>query len=146
MDDSQILNLDLRSPLFYKKDPALEPFGSFTTADFTEGSEILACFDLEPSVALSIEPSPDNYLGRLRAIGKKAPEKTEGDLGMELPAGMYLFAQTREILDRKGFIDMAIEVQKEGLWRMQKPAGLVYLRYVYEDGAVRLQIFRPLCS
>jgi hypothetical protein len=41
---------------------------------------------------------------------------------------------------------MAIEVQRDGLWRDLILDRGLYLRYVYEDGKTRPQIFRPLAE
>ena len=61
---------------------------------------------------------------------------------VELPAGNYLFAQKRESLDRESVINMAVEIQQEGLWQRLKPGRRLYLRRLFEDGSEVTQLFR----
>jgi hypothetical protein len=66
----------------------------------------------------------------------------EGTL-VELPRGNYLFAQVRETLSRDEIIDLAIEVQSEGLWQRLELGFKYYLRFLFEDGSPVTQVFRP---
>jgi hypothetical protein len=140
MDGVQTIRLCLRSPLFYRPDPALVPFQYEKRA-----GELLFCFDLDPAQSRSIEPDPAALLGTLvfaGSLGEAAEEHGESRR-LELPAGNYLFAQERDVLERNEFIEMAVEVQKDGLWERLAPADRLYLRYLFEDGRAVTQVFRP---
>ncbi|GHU87694.1 hypothetical protein FACS189476_03540 [Spirochaetia bacterium] len=143
MDGVQTIRLELRSPLFYRADAALVPF----QYEIEEG-ELLFCFDLDPVQSRSIEPESASLLGPLVFAGRSEGVLASGPL--ELPAGNYLFAQERRmenglrgILNEQEFIEMAIEVQKDGLWERLIPADRLYLRYLFEDGRTVTQVFRP---
>jgi hypothetical protein len=141
MDGVQTIRLELRSPLFYQADPALVPF-QYETGE----GELLFCFDLDPVQGRSIEPEAAALLGPLVFSGRAAgsPENRHGREGrLELPAGNYLFAQERRALNKQEFIEMAVEVQKDGLWERLAPADRLYLRYLFEDGRTVTQVFRP---
>jgi hypothetical protein len=136
-----ILRLDLGAPLFYSKDDAIKPF----EYSAPEG-ELLFCFALSSIQGVRIEPEADQYLGDLIVGGRLDPHpfpEHDCPVTLELPAGKYLFAQVRESLGREDFIQMAIEVQKEGLWKRLKPENRLYLRYLFEDGKAVTQVFRP---
>ncbi|MDR2747573.1 MAG: hypothetical protein LBB77_09025 [Treponema sp.] len=62
---------------------------------------------------------------------------------LELPRGRYLFAQERVFLERDGLIRMAVEIQKDGLWERLRLENRLYVRYLYEDGGIVTQVFRP---
>ncbi|MDR2402942.1 MAG: hypothetical protein LBD78_02820 [Spirochaetaceae bacterium] len=153
MHDLHTIKLELLSPLYYYGDPLLDPFGPKGPE-----AEQLFCFALDPVQAQSIEPDPRLFLGDVLlrsyadpspAASGPAPERAESgnaDRGerLVLPAGKYLFAQVREILDREAFINMAIEVQKDGLWEGFSPDSRLYLRYLYEDQGPVTQVLRPI--
>jgi hypothetical protein len=132
-----VLTLDLRSPLFYKPREALEPFGKPVEGEF------LFCFELNPSQYRCFEPE-EPYVGSLifkgEAVSGTCPEAD----WFQLERGLYLFAQTREILTRDQWIDMAMEVQQEGLWRRLSPGPRLFLRYLREDGRAVTQAWRPV--
>jgi len=137
------MRLNLISPLYYcpREDP--QPFG------YTEGSgEKLFCFELDESQFRSIEPDKMKLLGNLLFGGDaagahgSAPAEAEGEL-WQLPQGNYLFAQKREILNREDIINLAAEIQQEGLWERLLPGKKLYLRYLFEDGRAVTQLFRP---
>ncbi|GHT57341.1 hypothetical protein FACS1894109_09150 [Spirochaetia bacterium] len=149
MDGVQTIRLELRSPLFYQAEAALVPF-QYETGE----GELLFCFDLDPVQGRSIEPEATALLGPLVFAGRAtalptalpsgSPENRSGEAGrLELPAGNYLFAQERRTLNKQEFIEMAVEVQKDGLWERLAPAGRLYLRYLFEDGQTVTQVFRP---
>jgi hypothetical protein len=135
MGGVQTIRLELRSPLFYRADSALVPFQYEI-----EAGELLFCFDLDPAQSRSIEPESLSLLGPLVFAGR---HKGAPGAQLELPAGNYLFAQERDALDEQEFIEMAIEVQKDGLWERLAPADRLYLRYLFEDGRAVTQVFRP---
>jgi hypothetical protein len=157
MKNPQTIKLELLSPLYYREDPELVPFSRKG-----EGDEQLFCFALDPVQARSIEPDARLFLGNilLRASAEPSPDPGPArenpgggeDDGEEnkrrkrviLPPGKYLFAQVREVLDREAFIDMAIEVQKDGLWERVTPDTRLYLRYLYEDQGPVTQVLRPI--
>ncbi|MDR2394902.1 MAG: hypothetical protein LBD93_12230 [Treponema sp.] len=140
MNPLTILQLDLCAPLIYCKDEALSPFAHTNLAEDT-----LFCFDITPEQHLSIEPEEAQYLGELRFAGTLAPHPetlTEPPI-IELPQGTYMFAQVLKLLDRAGCIWMAMEVQKEGLWRRFTLERQFYLRYLVEEERTLTQVFRP---
>jgi len=132
-----LLRLDLRAPLLYTETPGLNAFGCPPISE--AATEFLFCFELDQEQAQSIEPEPDNFLGRLVFSGKNVQDR-QGDL--ELPAGLYLFAQQRGVIGREECIALAIEQQKDGLWERIKLGNRLFLRYLYEDGSQVTQIFR----
>jgi hypothetical protein len=137
-----ILRFNLISPIYYVSQADIDPF-----AYREEKGEILFCFELDESQRLSFEPDRKVFLGSLVFSGKAVVGRTketggEGDFS-ELPAGHYLFAQKRELLKRDDIINMAIEIQAEGLWQRLKTGKRLYLRYLFEDGSVVTQLFRP---
>jgi hypothetical protein len=168
MSGVQTIRLELRSPLFYREDSGLVPFQYEA-----EAGEFLFCFDLDPVQSRSIEPDPAALLGPLVFAGRSegqgaarlppSPVSPAAQYGesrrLELPAGKYLFAQerregnglrregngVRDDLNRNEFIEMAVEVQKDGLWERLAPADRLYLRYLFEDGRAVTQVFRPYC-
>jgi hypothetical protein len=139
-----ILRLNLRAPLFYLRDKALDPFG-FTALI----GEYLFCFEVNPGQGFRIDPSGETYLGALICGGKADPvspgetPRPDPSRRFELPAGTYFFSQARELLGREDIINMAMEVQKEGLWERLHPEPRLYLRYLFEDQAPVTQVFRP---
>jgi hypothetical protein len=140
----QILKLHLEAPLFYTREESPEPFAGDPSKE-----EFLFYFEIDPAQYRSIEPDQDAYLGRLISGGSLFPgshEEAGANSLLELPRGQYLFAQGEDIRDREGYIQMAVEVQREGLWRDLVLDRGLYLRYVYEDGKIRTQVFRPLAE
>jgi hypothetical protein len=134
-----LVRLDLRAPLLYTKTPA--PLDAFDCPSPSEEAlEFLFCFELDQEQSQSIEPQPDNFLERLVFSGKNVQNQNKGDL--ELPAGLYLFAQRRGIIGREECIDLAIEQQKDGLWEKIKLGNRLFIRLLYEDGSPVTQLFR----
>ena len=135
-----ILQLNLRSPIFYKKLETAEPF-SWKAAD----REKIFCFQLDETQGGSFEPDIARLLGSLLFCGEAAePENINREPGFELPRGNYIFAQKRELLSKDEIIDLAAEIQKEGLWQRLELADKLYLRYLFEDGSPVTQLFRGL--
>jgi hypothetical protein len=95
-----------------------------------EDGEKLYRFQLNENEYCSFEPDRETLLGPLV-------------FSQVLPGGSYLFAQKREILSRDEIIDMAVEIQAEGLWRRLKPGKTLYLRYLFEDSSAVTQLYRP---
>jgi hypothetical protein len=156
MDEPRLLRLELRAPLVYREDPALQPFeaaASPETEPAADPGETIFLFELDAAQGLSIEPDPARLLGPLVFSGRPAAEGAEAKPGgaepggpgprRELPAGRYLFAQERRLLNREECIEMAMEVQKDGLWERLRPEPRLYLRFLTEDGRTVSQVFRP---
>ncbi|MDR0730137.1 MAG: hypothetical protein LBF63_00590 [Treponema sp.] len=140
--------LELLHPLLYRYGTDLIPFSPRTGA---EKEEQLFCFAIDEVQSRCIEPDAGVFLGPLRAAGYRETTP-DGGMGsraafngetLELPRGPYLFAQKREALGKSAVIDLAIEVQKDGLWERLHLETYFYLRYLYEDDATVTQIFRP---
>jgi len=95
--------------------------------------EEIHCYELNPVHARSIEPDKEQLLGKIVN-------------NASLLAGQYLFAQRRceAHLGQEEWLDMAIEQQKDGLWERNKLGNLLYVRFLYEDGAFVTQVFRTL--
>ena len=132
-----LIRLDLRAPLLYTETPGLEPFDCPPPSE--TGTEFLFCFELDKEQSQSIEPQLENFLGRLVFSGKNV-QNQQGNL--ELPAGLYLFAQQRGVIGREECIALAIEQQKDGLWEKIKLGNLLFIRLLYEDGSPVTQLFR----
>ena len=138
-----IHTLDLRAPFEYLPDTDLDPF---TTPVYSEQA---ACFLISPELSTSIEPPEVSYLGTLLFSGRIAQDlnreaKHADPLSCTIPKGLYLFAQIRSSVDRELFTAMAIEVQKEGLWRKLEMEPRVFLRVLMEEDGIVSQVFRPL--
>jgi len=133
-----LIRLDLRAPLLYTETPGLDAFNCPPPKE--ESSEFLFCFELDQEQAQSIEPNPENFFGQLVFSGKNVQNQQQGNL--ELPAGLYLFAQQRGLFGREECIALAIEQQKDGLWEKTKLGNRLFIRLLYEDGGQVTQIFR----
>jgi hypothetical protein len=139
-----LVRLDLRAPIFYTETPGLDPFGGLSPGE--AATEFIFCFELDQEQSQSIEPQPENFLGRLIFSGKSVENQRQGNRAYkvsQLPAGLYLFAQQRGVIGREEFIDLAIEQQKDGLWERINPGNRLFLRLLYEDGSPVTQLFRP---
>jgi len=136
-DTPPLVRLDLRAPLLYTETPGLNAFDCPPPSE--ETPEFLFCFELDQEQSQSIEPQPENFLERLVFSGKSV-QNQQGDL--ELPAGLYLFAQRRWVIGREECIALAIEQQKDGLWEKIKLGNRLFIRYLYEDKSPVTQLFR----
>jgi hypothetical protein len=138
------LKLELLAPLAYAEDRGLEPFDDHGAPKVpAAGEDRLFCFETGAGQGGSIEPDPAFFLGPLIFSGGTAKDAGRTGERRELPAGKYLFAQERRMLNRDECIFMAIEVQKDGLWERLDPESRLYLRFLTEDGREVTQIFRP---
>lgn len=148
MNEEGARRLELLSPLLYHSRTDLIPFSPDA---WEEKGERLFCFAINDGQSQCIEPDAGMFLGPLRAAGylETMPGDGAGNRAVfngetvELPRGRYLFAQKHEPLGESAVIDMAIEVQKDGLWERLQLEAYFYLRYLYEEGAAVTQIFRP---
>jgi hypothetical protein len=95
--------------------------------------EDMAYYELHPEAASRIDPEPDRYLN-------SGPEKAAG-----LPEGQYYVTQVRrESVETTELIDIALELQKEGLWERLKLENKLYIRRLFEDGFPVFQLWRPV--
>ena len=127
--------MNLLSPLLYV------PAESMTLEYEEKDREKLFCFELKESEANRFEPDKTTFPGSLIFVGK-APSKDEPAV-LELKPGNYVFSQVREILNRNDLVDLAVEVQNEGLWQRLKLTKRLYIRFLFEDGCGVSQIWRP---
>jgi hypothetical protein len=134
-----IYTLDLRAPFIYSRVTIEDPF----TQPLYE--EQVTCFTLDKAACTSIEPDPNQYLGSIFFTGIQTNEKQDVE-NCSIPKGMYLFAQLRELPNKELFTAMAIEVQKEGLWRGLNIEPIVFMRILKEDDGLVTQVFRPISS
>jgi hypothetical protein len=136
MEESPLVRLDLRAPLEYEEAPGLAPF---TNPPADEAApELLFCFELDREQAGRIDPEADRFLGELVFSGKGNGQQGE----VQLPAGLYVFAQQRRALNQEGCVNMAIEQQKDGMWERLHLESRLYIRCLFEDGSPVTQLFR----
>ncbi|WP_461246776.1 hypothetical protein [Treponema sp. R6D11] len=90
-------------------------------------------------------------MGKLLFIGEKVAETQGGGAEkteefVSLPQGDYLFMQCRSdaVLIPDEWLDLAIEQQKDALWERNNPKNLLYIRFLFEDGAFVTQVFRAV--
>jgi len=146
METSPLTLLNLCTSLQYVKSERKD-------TSVLENEEILFCYEINPVHGESIEPDRDLFLGKLLFVGEKvngtqnisAGEAKEQNI-VSLPQGNYLFVQCRSdsCLSRDEWLDLAIEQQKDGLWERNKPLNLLYVRFLFEDGAFVTQVFRAV--
>ena len=133
----EIIRLHLLSPLFYFADKS----GTF---DFKqEDGEKLFCFEVEKAQAARFEPDKNCFPGSLVFSGKAAGKGVQGEPGMEFKRGDYIFTQVQEILNLDDIVDLAIEVQNEGLWQRLQIGPCFYVRFLLEEDRGVTQIWRP---
>jgi hypothetical protein len=136
MEESPLVHLDLRAPLEYEEAPGLVPF-SCPPAD-EAAPEQLFCFEIDREQAGRIDPEADRFLGELVFSGKGNGRQGK----IQLTAGLYLFTQQRQVLNREDCVNMAIEQQKDGLWEQLRLGNRLYIRCLFEDGSPVTQFFR----
>jgi len=143
MEHTPLTLLNLCTPLQYVR----SEIGSALTVE----GETLFCYEVDSVQGGSIEPDRERFLGKLLFVGEKAAETPSGDAEktkeiVSLPQGDYLFMQCRcaAVLTPDEWLDLAIEQQKDGLWERNKPGALLYVRFLFEDGAFVTQVFRTV--
>jgi len=147
MEESSLMRLDLRSPLVYTETSAIfENCGRQELSTSPSGVEWLLCFELDPVQGRSIEPEREHLPGALLFTGRRTDNSDSTAKTVALPAGIYLFTQRREFMEREEWLDMAIEQQKDGLWERFNPESRLYVRFLFEDGKPVTQLFRPIGS
>ena len=137
-----LMNLDLRAPLYFLKIDDLP-------SRIGKNEEFLLCYELNPAQSGSIEPDRGLFLGPLVFAGRKTGDSCSfQDQTVSLPAGKYLFTQRRgayiSTLSADGWLDMAVEQQKDGLWERYKPENRLFVRFLFEDDSPVTQLFRTL--
>jgi hypothetical protein len=136
MEESTAIRLNLCAPLKYTETAlGQDPFPLPQDA-----TELLLCFEIDSGQGGRIDPQTDGFLERV--IFSSQGDGTKGEAC--LPAGLYLFAQKRKILDRGECINTAIEQQKDGLWERLRLGNRLYIRCLSEDGGPVTQFFRPV--
>ena len=131
--ETAIFNLKLASSIYFETRKEANPFtaGEDIINDCGKNAgEKLFCLELDEKEYLKFEPDKD-----------KLVKNAEG--AKELPQGDYLFTQKREVLNRQEIVNLAVEIQSEGLWQRLEPGKKLYLRYLFEDGKFVTQLYRP---
>jgi len=141
--ETEIHQLNLITPLYCIPDKTPDPFdcGAIKGSGSVPGEESIFCFELDEDLFFNFEPDKNRFLEHLVFGGKAAASGGKGRT--EIPGGNYLFAQKREFLGKEDIINLAVEIQMEGLWQRLKPGKNIYLRYLYEDDSWVTQLFRP---
>jgi hypothetical protein len=149
MQEYRIIHLHLMAPLYYTGEDGLDyrtPRDG--TADRAASGEYLFAFEIDPGQYRSIEPEEASFIGEPFFRGRVSPvrsgEQSPDGMFFTLEAGQYLFMQSREPVDREGILDMALELQKEGLWEGFALDRRLFLRYVFEEGCMVSQLWRPV--
>ena len=149
MNNSSLIKLFLRETRLYIKT-------EYVNIDFLSkihgSEEFLICYELNEQESQKIDPNEGLFLGSLVFFGERDNER---DLSIDvinssrreqvsLPKGDYVFVQQRsdKALSQPEWLKMAIELQKDGLWERHKLGNMLYIRFLYEDGAIVTQIFR----
>ncbi len=135
MEDPYYL-LELRAPLVYAPVSQRDPF-----AERGE-KEMVVRFELEPQEAASFEPIEERYFASAGMVGVLDAPTGEG---LEVPVGKYFFIQLRQRIQKEDLFPLALDLQKEGLWRQLPLAPRLYVRFLEEEGPVT-QLLRPLVS
>ena len=146
---TEILRLHLVQPLFFEP-CALDPWSP------PETDETLFCFEIDAAQCNEFEPDINYFPGKLIFAGKNSGKASGRALNGEphgqvhqLGRGDYIFTQLRSTdshhpqITKNEIINLAMEVQQEGLWHRLKLDSKFYLRYVFEDKGMAVQIFRP---
>jgi hypothetical protein len=132
----EIIRLHLLRPLFYLyQEPMALGFRR-------EDEEKLFCFELDEAAAQEFLPDKTHFPGTLVFTGRVTSPDGFGEPVMELAQGAYIFSQTQGILGMDEIIELAVEVQNEGLWQRLKLAARFYVRYLFEEGRGVTQIWR----
>ena len=138
--------LYLRAPLFFKRTGLKE---KDLLKNFQINEEIILCYNVNPNESKKIEPVTEQFLGSLVFTGVNNGQETLNTDAVSLPKGEYLFVQQRsalasEDINHPEWLEMAIEQQKDGLWERNKLGDTLYVRYLYEDEAYVVQVFRTV--
>jgi hypothetical protein len=142
MQEFRIVKLHLQTPLYYSREDGL----TFPVSVRRAG-EYLFGFEIDAAQYRSTEPETASFIGEPFFRGRLSPTpptiQSPGETIFTLEAGLYLFTQSREPTDWEGVLDMALEIQKEGLREGYALDRRLFLRCLFEDGMVT-QIWRPV--
>jgi hypothetical protein len=144
MEFTGLTNLTLNSPLIYEKIEELP-------SEIQKNGDFLLFFKLDPKECCSILPEKSSLLRSIIFTGSRRHTETASVTETEallMPQGEYIFMQCRDnaALKKEDWLDMAIELQKDGLWERNKLNNELYIRFLFEDGMFVTQIFRPVLS
>ena len=153
MDNTDFTRLDLRSPLFFRRDDTvslscLDTNTGVQTPDSKIFPEQAFCFELDPMQSRSFEPESKAFLTKLLFSGIAQQEVSNRTLPeiVQIPAGLYYFTQITEGSGKDGYINLAIRQQKNALWEKYTLSNILYIRLLYEDERYVVQLFRPLIN
>ena len=150
--------LTLGQSLRYRRDDALTPFDRANRDAARAGREMMFSLIIDSARGQDFgAASGGRYFAALLNAGKisaetpehspaSSPDPSGAGETVDIPAGTYFFTQTRDIPGEDAITLMALELQREGLWRRLVMENRVYLRYLYEDGSAVTQLFRPLAG
>jgi len=146
------MKLDLRAPLYYER-VVLTAQTADIMENFKENEEIVLCFDINPSESRKIDPNTEQFLGSLLFAGISRGQAVSSGENITdavcLPKGDYLFVQQRsaeKLCSYAEWLEMAVEQQKDGLWERNKLGNTLYFRFLFEDGAYTVQVFRTVIN
>ncbi len=137
---NEIYTLHLCSDLMYLSTTEIDPF----TVPLKD-EKVLVCAIYEEYSGV-VEPDKNNYIRQILQIGEPAlvPVISSNHNIIKIPAGTYLFMQTTEPQSIEIVIEMAIEIQKEGLWRNLNLENFFFVRMFMEDERIVTQVLRPI--
>jgi len=137
------MDLYLQKALFYLK---IDIKKTHSIQKIQKNEEFILCYDLNPGQASSIEPVQELFLGDLVFLGTNNEEEQKESEQVNLPQGQYIFVQQRseKALTQVEWLNLAIELQKDGLWERKKLENKLYIRFFIEDGKTVTQVFRPV--
>ncbi|MDR1909231.1 MAG: hypothetical protein LBQ35_04890 [Spirochaetaceae bacterium] len=161
LKDLHFTRLNLVQPLRYLRDDSLNPFDGSVSALPAGGWEVMFNMIIDSERGQNFDAPPGNrYFAALINAGRApleemsrpaesgaahpVPAETEAQEALYLPSGLYFFTQTREFLHEADLTDMALELQREGLWQRLEMENRIYIRYLYEDSSAVTQLFRPV--
>ena len=136
-------HLSLLSAIYYVPCDFFKYEESIITDYIEKDKEMLFCYELNESEAKKFEPDKKFFPGTLIFTGKALNSDKPGKSTFELKKGSYLFSQIPELLNMEDIIELAMEVQNEGLWQRLKLLNFYYVRFLFEDGRGVTQIWRP---
>jgi len=150
------MRLDLRAPLFYERTDIIiagQPNQKETDLPdkFKKEEEIILCFEINSKESRKIDPNTEQFIGSLVFAGISRGQAASSAENLAdavcLPKGDYLFVQQRSAAAEEacaGWLELAIEQQKDGLWERNKLGDMLYVRFLFEDEAYVVQVFRTL--
>lgn len=135
MDELRVMNLDLRAPLLFRARKS-------STLRVKDGGEAVAVYDGgDPSKTPLVPSIVADAVG-----GDSSGATVDGPPGnrVEIPAGRYLFVQTRAEADDRSIAALADELGNEALWRGLELSPRLFIRALSEEGGPVLQALKPI--